>query len=183
MQCKSLAFAVALFCAQGSALADAPVYAPLHTGNFNGSVLAESGPFGGAENWSFWTFHVPFMDTATVTVTPTSSDLDVFMAIWYGQESDTTNYFNMTSGSISSVLVDAADGMGPIDTGAGLPAQISFTNYYGNDAFVLAIADYTDGVGTGNLPYTIAASVPEVNTYAMLLAGLGLMAMARRRAA
>ena len=51
------------------------------------------------------------------------------------------------------------------------------------DANYSAIADYKDEMGFGQLGYTITAAVPEPETYAMLLAGLGLIGVAARRRA
>ncbi|MEF7617520.1 PEP-CTERM sorting domain-containing protein [Aquincola sp. MAHUQ-54] len=155
----------------------------LGSGTFVGTVAAESGPWGGAENWSFWQFTVPFLTEATITVTPTDAAFDPVIAAWYGAEGDTAAYANLFSGSANGVLVAAADGIGPyLPGGAGEPASISFQNLYGNGSFVLAIADYADGVGAGPLGYTITAAVPEPETCALMLAGIGLVAaMGRRR--
>jgi PEP-CTERM motif len=184
--CKSLcAIAVAASSATATQAA-APAYAgTLGSGTFMGTVAADSGPSGSPELWSFWQFSAPFMASVSITVTPDSAGFDPFIAVWYGQESNTSNYFDMTSGSMNTVFVASADGLTPFGpAGVGAPAGLGFVNDYGAGRFVLAIADYADGVGNGALGYTITASVPEPETYALMLAGLALVgAMVRRRAA
>lgn len=153
------------------------------TGSTAGTVAAESYSFfGGAENWSFWTFKADFMSDVSITVTPTDAMLDVIFGVWYGVESDTGNYVDLTISSMNTVFVAGADGTpsNPF-AGPGEPASVSFLNEYGNGLFVLAVADYSDNLGSGPLGYTIAASVPEPDTYALLLAGLGLIGAAVRR--
>jgi hypothetical protein len=175
----ALMLAALPFAAQATPIA----YTPLVSGDTAGSVAAESGPFGGAENWSYWTFDLEFLKKATITVTPISADFDVVIAVFYGQEADSDFYADMLSGGLTSVPVDFADGLTPFDTGVGVPAQVRFTNTFGNAPFVLAIADYTDGLGASPLDYTISAQIPEAQTLALMLAGLGGFALARRRKA
>lgn len=183
MNFASLAAGVMLAGAFSVAHAAPITYNPLQTGTFVGSVAAESGPFGGAENWSYWTFDLEFLRRATITVTPNSPDFDVVIAVFYGQEADSDFYFDMLSGGITSVPVAYADGLDPFNTGVGEPARIRFTNTFGNEPFVLAIADYTDGLGSAPLDFTITAQIPEAQTLALMLAGLGGFAVTRRRKA
>lgn len=162
--------------------AGAPVFAgELGTGSYLGSVAAESGPFTDGAQWSFWKFKADFMTSVDIKVTPTDATFDPFIAVWYGLETDTANYFDMVSGSLNTTFVASADGVGPFGSaGAGDPAQVVFMNDYGNDYFTLAIADYTDQLGAGQLGYAITAAVPEPEAYVQLLAGLGLLAGAMR---
>lgn len=170
--------------------AGAHAAAPSITGHFGsgtvaGSVAAESySYFGGAENWSFWTFSADYFTDVTITITPTDPALDVIFGIWYGVEGDTSNYYALDMSSMNTVFVAGADGT-PTNpfAGAGEAASVTFTNIYGKGPFVLAIADYNDGIGSGQLGYTITATVPEPETYALLLAGLGLIGAAARRRA
>ncbi|MEZ5628267.1 MAG: PEP-CTERM sorting domain-containing protein [Rhodocyclaceae bacterium] len=177
-----LAAALALAGAH-AAHAAAPTYqGHLSSGSFAGTVAAESGPWTDGANWSLWTFSADLVAEVSITVTPTNADLDPYIAVWYGTESDTANYLDMSSDGWSSLFIAGADGLNPWSAdGAGEPAALSFTNTYGSGPFVLAIADYADGLGSGQLAYTIAASVPEPETYAMFLAGLGLSAALRLR--
>ncbi|MBA2721564.1 MAG: PEP-CTERM sorting domain-containing protein [Methylibium sp.] len=153
----------------------------------SGSVLAESGPFGNGDNWSFWQFSVPFLEPVSITVTPLSAGFDPIVGVWYGIESDTANYFDMLSSSLNTTFAAGADGSGPFDLGGvGEPATVSFDNVFGTGPFVLAIADYADGLGSGSLDYRISvtAPIPEPQTYALMGLGLALMAgmmRARRR--
>lgn len=162
--------------------AAAPAFAgELGTGVYAGSVAAESGPFTDASQWSFWKFKADFMANVEITVTPSDVSFDPYIAVWYGIETDTANYFDMVSSSLNTTFVASADGIGLFGPGgAGDPARVGFMNDYGNDYFTLAIADYTDQLGAGQLGYSITAAVPEPETYIQLLAGLGLLAGAMR---
>lgn len=186
MQIKTWLAAGTLALAAVAAQAAEPVYAgTLTSGSHTGSVAAESGPWATPENWSLWQFTAPFLATVTLEVMPDSAEFDAVIGVWYGLETDTANYFDMHSGSLHSVFVGSADSAGPwLPDGAGAPAALSFVNDYGDGPFVLAIADYADGVGSGLLPYTITASVPEpasVALWALGLAGVGGIAARRRR--
>lgn len=168
--------------ASSPAHAAAPVFAgELGSGAYAGSVAAESGPFTNGAQWSFWKFKADFMANVDITVTPNDASFDPYIAVWYGTETDTANYFDMVSSSLNTTFVSSADGVGLFGPGgAGDPARVSFMNDYGNDYFTLAIADYVDQLGTGQLGYAITAAVPEPETYVQLLAGLGLLAAAMR---
>jgi hypothetical protein len=144
-----------------------------------GSVQAESGPFGDGVNWSFWQFSAPFLENVSITITPLSAGFDPIVGVWFGLESDTANYFDMLSSSLNTSFVAGADGSGPFDLGGvGEPATVSFQNLFGSGPFVLAIADYADGQGSGRLDYSIAmtAPIPEPQTYALMAFGLALVA-------
>lgn len=169
------------------AQAAAPTIAnQLSSGTQQGSVAAESYfHVGGAENWSFWTFDAAFLTEVSITVTPGDAAFDPIIAVWYGIESDTANYFDLTSSSLNTLFVAGSDGSesNPF-AGAGEAASLSFFNNYGNGPFLLAIADWQDGSGSGALAYTITASVPEPSTWAQLALGLGLLgAFASRKRA
>lgn len=181
---KSWLFAAAMSLAAATAPAQAaPItYQPLWTGSFSGTVEAESGPFGTPEKWTYYSFGLGFLKEATVTVTPVSPDLDVVIALFYGKEADSDFYFDMFSGGLSSIPVAFSDGIG-FATGIGAPAQLSVVNTFGSDFFVLAVADWTDGVGTGPLAFTVDAQIPEAQTLALMLAGVGALAFVRRRKA
>ena len=178
---------VALSLAAAASLATAapPVYqGTLTSGSFEGSVAAESGPWSTPEQWSFWQFSADFLSEVSIRVTPADPSHDVYIAVWYGLETDTANYFDMASGSVNTVFVASADAAFPFGPdGAGEPAALSFVNNYGNGLFTLAVADYVDGQGSGLLPYTVAAVVPEPGTAALWLAGIAACGYAARRKA
>ncbi|WP_018413056.1 FxDxF family PEP-CTERM protein [Methyloversatilis thermotolerans] len=181
--CSILAAALGAGLMSLGAHAAAPTFAgSFGSGTTAGTVAAES--LGSSGNWTFWTFTADFLSDVSITITPTSSDLDVIFGVWFGVETDTENYSGINTDSLSTLLVGYADGTEFNPTaGAGQAASLRFFNDYGTGPFVLAIADYTDGVGSGQLGYTITASVPEPETYALLLAGLGLIGVAARRRA
>lgn len=56
-------------------------------------------------------------------------------------------------------------------------------SYTGSDIgfVVLTPGDYTDWVGVDNIGFTVAAAVPEPETYGMLALGLGVLAVVARR--
>lgn len=175
-----LAMAVSAMLLSTGAQAAAPVISGnLGSGSVVGTVAAESYSFlGNADNWSFWTFSAPWQSEVSITVSPNESELDVVFAVWYGTESDTANYFDMVSGSLSSVLVAGVD-----LNGNGVAESLKFVNDYGSGRFTLAIADYQDELGFGQLGYTITAQVPEPGSWALMLGGIALLAgIARRRA-
>ena len=180
------AAALAGLLSAGAHAAAPTIAGQLSSGTHQGSVAAESYfHIGGAENWSFWTFDAAFLTDVSITVTPNDSSFDPVIAVWYGIEPDTANYFDLTSSSLLTVFVAGSDGSASNPfAGAGEAASLSFFNDYGNGPFVLAIADWQDGAGAGALGYTITASVPEPSTWAQLALGLGLLGAfaARKRA-
>lgn len=153
----------------------------LTTGTFSGSVAADSGPWSDGANWSFWQFSAPFLADVTITVTPSSAAFDPVIAVFYGTEADTAAYWDLRTGT-DSVHVGFADGPDEfLPGGPGEAATLRFNNVYGGGTFVLAIADYADGLGQGSLGYTITAAVPEPGTYALMLGGIALLGLTARR--
>jgi hypothetical protein len=177
-----IAMAASAMLLSAGAHAAAPVIAgSLSSGTFNGTVKAESYDLGltNAENWSFWTFTADFGAEVNITVTPSDSMFDPIIGVWYGVETDTLNYFgNITTDSLNTPFIAGADGSSEFSLGgAGEVAALRFTNIYDSGVFVLAIADWQDGVGPGieSFNYTITASVPEPEAWAQLALGLGLL--------
>ncbi|WP_294637764.1 hypothetical protein [uncultured Aquabacterium sp.] len=97
------ALAAAVQLAAPSAHATAPVYQGHYTldSTVAGSVAAESGPYGTPDNWSLWTFDAPFMAVVTLTITPSSPDLDLYAAVFYGTESSLAHYTDMVGATAS----------------------------------------------------------------------------------
>lgn len=171
------AAAAALILASAAAQAAAPQYAgTFATGSTTGTVLADSGPWGTPAAWSLWTFNAPWAADVTITVAPEGSELDAVIAVFYGTEADVEHYVDLFSGGLASTLVASADAHGN-----GVSESLQFNNLYGGDTFVLAIADYTDGLGQGALGYGIAAQVPEPASWALLVGGLALLSHRARR--
>jgi hypothetical protein len=96
-----------------------------------------------------------------------------------GTGGDSVNIFNSAGVSQASISFGASDSISPFqtfDNAAGLTGAISQLSVVGtNGAFVAANNSFEIGS-----PGTIAA-VPEPETYAMLLAGLGLMGFVSRK--
>lgn len=182
----------ALLAISQSAHSEMPAYAGhLDFGGIGtGAVTADSGPFGTPELWSFWTLNVPFTSESvpfsapvTITVRRLVADLDPVIGVWLGQESDTANYFDMASDALTSTWYGMGDDELPanVGTGPGGDARVSFTATLPG-TYVVAVADYAfNGSSGGELPYQITAAIPEPETYALMLAGLGLVGWAASR--
>jgi hypothetical protein len=156
-----------------------------------GMVAPDSGPFGTPELWDFWTVTVPFASEPvpfsapiTVTVRRLVPELDPIVGVWFGEESDVANYFDMTSDSLTSTWYGFGDDeLAPnVGTGPGGDAQVSFSAVLPG-TYVIAVGDHSVNITpSGDLSYQITAAIPEPETYALMLAGLGLVgAMAARR--
>lgn len=118
--------------------------------------------------------------TLSVTFAQATQGFAFDFSAW--QELGTT-----TPASISISYYDAADNLigshaKAIDPGLGSESYNAFltTGYVSDSANIARISISGDGVVLDNLSY--AAAVPEADSYAMLLAGLGLLGfLARRR--
>lgn len=115
---------------------------------------------------------------------------------WFNEDGDASILLTFSQ-PISAISVDFAGISVPKSTGidiysttgdfiatvtasAGGQQTLSYTGT--NIGFVvLTPGDYTDWVGIDNIGYTIAAAVPEPETYGMLALGLGFLAIAVRR--
>src|SRR5262245_4950840 len=182
---QEIAAACALACALLAPAHAAPVTYAGHLGgpsSVTGSVASGSGPYDSASNWQFWTFDAIVNVDITVRVERLASGRDPVFGVWYGQESDTTSYFDMFSSSLHTAWMGSGDdelGSSPLG-GPGGDARLTFTPP-GTGKFVLAVGNYADAAGP--LDYRLAVNaVPEPGTYAMLGAGLlALLVAARRR--
>ncbi len=146
-----------------------------------GTAAPDSGPYGSADSWQFWTFDAIVNVDVTIMVERLASGLDPVFGVWFGQESDTTSYFDMFSSSLHTAWMGAGDdelGASPLG-GPGGDALLTFTPP-GTGRFVIAVGNYADAVGPLDYRLTVNA-VPEPGTYAMLGAGLLVLVVAARR--
>jgi hypothetical protein len=170
--------------------------APVYEGHLgaggvaNGMVSPDSGPFGTPQLWDFWTLTVPFASDpvpfsapVTVTVRRLDANLDPVIGVWFGEEADVGNYFDMASDALTSTWFGMGDDELPANLGSGPggDARVSFSAALPG-TYVIAVADHTlAATPGGQLAYQITASVPEPETYALMLAGVGLVGMAASR--
>lgn len=98
-----------------------------------------------------------------------------------GTGGDAVNIFNASGVLQAGVTFGASDALAPyqtFDNAAGLNnAAISTLSVVGVNGAFVALNNINE-IGS---PGTIAAAVPEPDTYAMLLAGLGIMGFVSRR--
>jgi hypothetical protein len=115
---------------------------------------------------------------------------------WLNEDGD-ANILLTFSTPITAISVDFAGIAAPSSTGIDIFSTagnyittVSATaggqqtlSYSGTDIgyVVLTPGDYYDWVGIDNISYTVAAAVPEPETYGMLALGLGFLAIAVRR--
>lgn len=180
--------ALAWLLASGAAAHAAPISYAGHLGlggSAIGSVDADTGPWTDGSGWQFWTFNANLFDQVTITVERLSADLDPVFGVWFGQEADTSAYFDMSSDSLASTWIGMGDDELPAFTVGGLggDGKLEFTSYT-SGTFVIAVADHllTPG-GLSDMPYRVTVAVPEPETYAQLVAGmllLGGLSIARR---
>lgn len=141
-----------------------------------GTVAADTGPWSGAAGWQFWTFDAQLFDTVTLTVERLDGALDPVIGVWFGQEADTSAYFDMASDSLATTWMGLGDDELPaFVAGAGGDARVQFTSLF-SGRFVVAVADHALTPGGGSaMDYRITLAVPEPSTYLQLAAGLLMM--------
>ena len=152
-------------------------------GSATDTAQPDSGPFGTPELWDFWTVSAPLGARVTISVRRLAADLDPVLGVWFGQEADTGNYFDMFSDSLSTTWFGAGDDelAANVAGGPGGDAFLSFTAIAGG-TYVIGVADHTfTPTTTGNLPYLITAAVPEPSTALLLLGGLAAAFAPRKR--
>ena len=139
-------------------------------GNGTGSLDVAS-PYD-TSAWQFWTFEALVGQNVSVTITGLDAGLDIVAAVWFGQEGDTNNYFDMISDSLSTTWY------GQGDDWFGPDARIDFLSL-GTGTYVVAVSTYElAAAGSG---YAISVAVPEPETYALMGLGLGALALVARR--
>ncbi|MFO0947443.1 MAG: PEP-CTERM sorting domain-containing protein [Planctomycetota bacterium] len=152
-------------------------------GSGTGAVAGDSHPT--PSLWSYWTYTGLAGDMLRVTVRRTDGALDPIFAIWFGEETDTDDFFDMFSDGVNATrIADADDELPPALPGPyGDPTHFFILPFDGT--YTIAIGDHTAD-STPTLPllgYTITASVPEVNSMVLLSSGAGLFWLVRRRRA
>ncbi len=151
-------------------------------GSATDAAAPDSGPFGTPELWDFWTVSAPFGARVTVSVRRLVANFDPVFGVWFGEETDTGNYFDMFSDSATTVWFGFGDDelAANVAGGPGGDALLSFTAIAAG-TYVIGVADHTFTPTTGgNLPYLITAAVPEPSTALLLLGGLAAVCSPRR---
>lgn len=144
---------------------------------------ADSGPFGDASGWRFWTFEAGFGQSISITVDRLVGALDPVIGVWFGTETDTDNYFgDMTSSSLLSTLVGFGDDeRAPNVAGFGGDPLVNFIAPSAG-TYVIAVADhFAQATSTGELQYRITLAIPEPAALTLGAAALGALALGRRR--
>ena len=120
----ALAVASAIVALAGAAAyAASPVFAGEHgQGLCARCVGVESGPFTDGTQRSFGELKADFMAKCDIIVTPNDVYFGPSVAVWYGIETDTANYFDMVSSPLNTKFGASADGIGLLGRGgAGDP--------------------------------------------------------------
>jgi hypothetical protein len=139
----------------------------LDSGNYNGSTFSGSFSF----------------DDATID----ASGLDITNLLSFDMSLLNTN-FTLSNASVApDVSFQDGSFLGLSLNIESITPNIGFTFVPGSNNTTEAFVAYATTLGpegAGNVSYSLTAPIPEADTYAMLLAGLGVMgAVARRRKA
>jgi hypothetical protein len=111
---KSLMVAASVGCVAVGTLSSTSVFAA----TFNGSLIngqTQTGTVAPGDNtsnpngWSFWQFLGNAGDSTTLTVRRLVGELDPAFGVWFGTESNISNYLSIFSSSANTQLVASAD--------------------------------------------------------------------------
>lgn len=154
------------------------------SGSVTDFATPDSGPFADASGWRFWTFNATFGQSVSIVVQRLVAALDPVIGVWFGQETDTDNYFgSMTTDSLFTTNVGFGDDELPANV-AGGPAGDALVSFIApaSGTYVLAVADSTfTPTQISQLGYRVSLSVPEPGSLALIgIAAFGALALRRR---
>jgi len=150
-----------------------PAQAAVQTYNFNG--VMDSGFYNGSSFSGSFSF-----DDATID----SIDLDFANLLSFDMSFLNTSFTLANVDGVPDVSFQDGSFLGLALNANSILPDVGFTfipgSFDSSDAFV-AYDTNAGFSGAGSVNYTIAAPIPEPDSYAMLLAGLGLIGFASRR--
>jgi hypothetical protein len=155
----------------------------LASGNLTGTLILN----GGADPNALWVFHMPTTlitsSSSVVNVINTGSGAGVFWDVGSSATLGTTTTFAGNILALTSITLDTGANILCGRALASNGAVTMDTNTISNDCSgAIAIGSGRSDFGSKGFSGGTLAAVPEPETYAMLLAGLGLLGfMARRR--
>jgi hypothetical protein len=138
--------------------------------------------------WDFWRFFGNTGDVATVTVRRLVGSLDPALGVWFGTETDTSNYTSLFSNSANTPLVDSADDeLPPAVPGRFGDPSTTFT--LANTGFyTVGVSSFASDFSTEPLAYQISLTgsgvpVPEPGSVMgiVVLGTLGAGSMLKRK--
>jgi len=189
---KSLMAAASVACVAASTLSSTAASAATFNGSLtNGQTqtgtVAPGNNIGNSNGWSFWQFLGDAGDTATLTVRRLAGGLDPAFGVWFGTESNISNYSSIFSNSANTPLVASADDeLPPAISGPFGDPQTGFT-LGSTGLYTIAVSSFASSPSNDPFPYSITlngSGATPVPTPALLpgLIGLGVGVLRKRKA-
>jgi len=189
---KSLMVAASVGCVAVGTLSSTSVFAA----TFNGSLIngqTQTGTVAPGDNtsnpngWSFWQFLGNAGDSTTLTVRRLVGELDPAFGVWFGTESNISNYLSIFSSSANTQLVASVDdNLSPAISGPFGDPQAAFTLGQ-TGVYTVAVSSFASSPSSDPFPYSITlngSGATPVPTPALLpgLIGLGMGVLRKRKA-